>query len=216
MLSFEKKQMAATAHHITVSKTARYYTLGTLSAETKEIWIVIHGWAQLAEQFINDFSVLDSGERFIIAPEALNRFYLRAGKPEVGATWMTREDREAEMKDYVDYLNSVYDALSISQHQAKVVVLGFSQGVATLSRWVYRNERKIDALIFYAGEIANELQNEESITAFHQQEKYFICGTEDPFINELNLPKVTSLLKGFTVVMFEGRHELKADVLLDI
>lgn len=204
------------SHHITVSKTARYYTLGTLDKDTEEIWIVIHGWAQLAEGFINEFAALDTGSRFIIAPEALNRFYLRAGKPEVGATWMTREDREAEMKDYVDYLDTLYDALALSQHSAKVVVLGFSQGVATLSRWVYRNERRIDALIFYAGEIANELQNEESVAAFHQQEKYFICGTEDPFINELNLPKVTTLLKGFKVIMFEGKHELKADVLLPI
>ena len=208
--------MPATPHHITVSKTARYYTLGTLSEATKEIWFVLHGWAQLAEPFINDFTSLDNGERFIIAPEALSRFYLRAGRPEVGATWMTSEDREAEMKDYVSYLNTLYDSLGIAQHDAKVVTLGFSQGVATLSRWVYRSERKIDALIFYAGEIANELQNAESIAAFPQQEKYFICGTEDPFINELNLPKVTSLLKGFTVVMFEGRHELKADVLLNI
>ncbi len=204
------------SHHITVAKTARYYTLGELSPDTKEIWIVIHGWAQLAEQFIGDFAALDNGERFIIAPEALNKFYLRAGKPEVGATWMTREDREAEMKDYVNYLNVLYDALDLSRHTAKIVVLGFSQGVATLSRWVYLNERRMDAVIFYAGEIANELQNAESIAAFTQKEKYFICGTEDPFINELNLPKVTSLLKGFTVVMFEGRHELKADALINI
>lgn len=208
--------MSASAHHITVSKTARYYTLGKLHAETKEIWVVIHGWAQLAKGFISELSTLDNGDRYIIAPEALNRFYLRAGKPEVGATWMTREDREAEMKDYVNYLNNLYDALDLSSYAAKIVVLGFSQGVATQSRWVYRNERRVDALIFYAGEIANELQNEESVSAFHQQEKYFICGTEDPFINELNLPKVIALLKGFTVVMFEGRHELKTDVLLDI
>ncbi|MBS1595140.1 MAG: phospholipase [Bacteroidetes bacterium] len=208
--------MAAIAHHVTVSKTARYYTLGTLTERTREIWIVIHGWAQLAEQFIGDFAALDNGERFIIAPEALNRFYLRAGKPEVGATWMTREDREAEMRDYVNYLNVLYDSLNLSRHTAKIVVLGFSQGVATLSRWVYLNQRRMDAVIFYAGEIANELQNAESIAAFTQKEKYFICGTEDPFINELNLPKVTSLLKGFTVVMFEGRHELKADALINI
>ncbi|MBS1625158.1 MAG: dienelactone hydrolase family protein [Bacteroidetes bacterium] len=204
------------SHHITVSRTARYYTLGTLSHDTQEIWVVIHGWAQLAEAFISGFTALDDGTRYIVAPEALNRFYLRAGKPEVGATWMTREDREAEMRDYINYLDMLYDELKLSSYPAKIVVLGFSQGVATLSRWVYRNERRIDALIFYAGEIANELQNEESVAAFQQQEKYFICGTEDPFINELNLPKVTSLLKDFTVVMFEGGHEMKADTLVNI
>lgn len=208
--------MPAVAHHISVSKTARYYTLGTLSPDTKEVWIVIHGWAQLAADFINEFQALDNGERFLIAPEALNRFYLRAGKPEVGATWMTREDRNAEMQDYVTYLNALYDLLGIAHHQARIIVLGFSQGVATLSRWVYHNGRRMDTVIFYAGEIANELQNEESIAAFEQKEKYFICGTEDPFINELNLPRVAGLLQGFKVIMFAGRHEMKADVLLQL
>ena len=30
--------------HITVSKTARYYTLGELNEQTQQVWIVIHGF----------------------------------------------------------------------------------------------------------------------------------------------------------------------------
>lgn len=201
------------SHHIAVTKTARYLTLGELSDQTEEIWIVIHGFAQLAEGFIRDFAALDNGKRYIVAPEALNRFYLKAGKPEVGATWMTKEERESEMKDYVVYLNTLYDALSIADYKAKIVVLGFSQGVATMSRWIYKNQRRIDTLIFYAGEIANELQNAESIATFDQSKKYFVCGDQDQFINELNMPKVKSLLTTFEFISFEGKHEMKAEVL---
>jgi predicted esterase len=205
--------MAIDSYHIQVTKTARYFTLGTLNETTEEIWFVVHGFAQLAEDFLKSFEPLDNGRRFIVAPEALNKFYIKTGKPEVGATWMTREDREAEMKDYVVYLNKLYDELSVSGHQARIVVLGFSQGVATLSRWVYKNQRRMDTLIFYAGEIANELQNAESVAAFNNEKKYLICGDQDQFINELNLPKVKSLLASFEFVSFEGKHEIKAEVL---
>ncbi|MCW3126896.1 MAG: hypothetical protein JWO03_2554 [Bacteroidetes bacterium] len=205
--------MSILSHHIPVTKTARYFTQGELNEHTEEIWIVIHGFAQLAGDFLKDFATLDNGKRFIVAPEALNRFYLKAGKPEVGATWMTKEDREVEMKDYVIYLNALYDALAISDHKAKITVLGFSQGVATTSRWVYKNKRRIDTLVFYAGEIANELQNAESVATFDQKKKYFICGDQDQFINELNMPKVKALLTAFEFIAFEGKHEMKAEVL---
>jgi predicted esterase len=94
-----------------------------------------------------------------------------------------------------------------------VIVLGFSQGVATVTRWIYKNDRKVDTLILCAGEVANELQNPGSIASFRQEKKYFVCGDKDQFINELNIHKVKSLLTGFEFVAFEGKHEIKAEVL---
>jgi predicted esterase len=201
------------SHHITVTKTARYYTLGSLGPEIKEIWFVIHGWAQLAERYLSSFAALDDSTRFIIAPEALNKFYLKVGKPEVGATWMTREDRETEITDYVAYLNTLYDSFSLNDYNAKIVVLGFSQGVATVSRWMFKNPRKADTLIFYAGEPGNELQNPESTACFDKTKNYFIWGTEDPFINELNTPRFKTMLPGFEFISFAGKHEINTEVL---
>jgi len=203
-------------HHIPVTKTARYHTLGSLGAHTQEVWFVIHGWAQLASEYLNSFSSLDNGKRFVIAPEALNRFYMKAGRPEVGATWMTREDREHEIADYVAYLNTLYDSLPLGAYTGKIVVLGFSQGVATVSRWIYLNPRRVDTLVFYAGEPANELQNPESIASFDKTKNYFICGTEDQFINELNIGKFREMLPYFEFISFEGKHEINANVLLAI
>jgi predicted esterase len=199
--------------HISVSKTARYYTLGSLGEQTEEVWFVIHGFAQLAEKYLTTFLPLDNGKRFIIAPEALNRFYLKVGKPEVGATWMTREDREYEMADYIAYLNTLYDSFPLQGHTAKITVLGFSQGVATVSRWIYQNPRKVDTLIFYAGEPANELQNHNSVNAFDKTKNYFIYGTEDQFINELNTQRFKDMLPNFEFISFAGKHEINADVL---
>jgi predicted esterase len=204
------------AHHIAVTKTARYYTLGTLDQNTTEIWIAIHGWAQLAEGFLNDLKPLDNGKRFIIAPEALNRFYIKVGQPDVGATWMTKEDREAEIKDYIQYLDALYDLLAISDHPAKIIVLGFSQGVATASRWVHNNTRRMDGIVFCAGEVGNELQNPESMASLKQSHKYFVCGTQDQFINETNIAKVKAMLSGFEFRYFEGKHVINTDSLLSL
>ena len=100
-----------TSHSLHVRRTARYYTIGPIHGFPRELWIVAHGYAQLARRFVKWFSPLDDGTRLIVAPEGLSRFYLdpvaerRAqAEPRVGATWMTREDREAEIADYVSYL----------------------------------------------------------------------------------------------------------------
>lgn len=204
------------SHHISVTKTARYHTLGSLNEQTEEIWFVIHGWAQLASEYLKNFSSLDNSKRFIIAPEALNRFYLKIGKPDVVATWMTREDREHEIADYVAYLNTLYDSLALNNYKAKIIALGFSQGVATVSRWIYQNPRKVDTLIFYAGEPGNELQNPQSIASFDKTRNYFVYGNEDQFINELNIQKYKDMLFNFEFISFEGKHEINAKVLSDI
>ena len=63
-------------HHLPVTRTARFYTLGPPSGAPKQLWIACHGYGQLAARFISHFAVIDDGSRVIAAPEALSRFYL--------------------------------------------------------------------------------------------------------------------------------------------
>lgn len=202
-------------HHIKVQRTARYYTAGELNENTKEIWIVVHGWAQLAEAFLQNFEPLQNSARFFIAPEALNRFYLKGGFSEAGATWMTKEDREAEINDYINYLEELYNTLLVGKISAetKVTVLGFSQGVATISRWLAKTNQQIDRLIFYAGELAVELQNTESLQAISKADNYYFYGNEDRIIPQEKLVQLKALLPQFRFIEFNGRHEVKGDVL---
>jgi hypothetical protein len=44
--------------------------------EEKEIWLVLHGYGQLAEFFIRKFQVFDSPARLFVAPEGTNYTYL--------------------------------------------------------------------------------------------------------------------------------------------
>src|SRR4051812_20505745 len=110
-------------HHIRVERTARYFTIGATDSAPKSIWFILHGYAQLAGVFIRFFGDLADDETLIVAPEALNRFYLlnpdqaAAKDRPVGATWMTREDRESEINDYVEYLDALYDEIAAAPKQ---------------------------------------------------------------------------------------------------
>src|ERR671916_364026 len=121
--------------HISVTRTARYYTLGAPVMAPREIWFACHGYGQLAGYFARHFEAIDDGTRLIVVPEALSRFYF--GDPRasrgidsiVGATWMTREDREREIEDHVGYLDALYASIRRRRGRARahVTVLGFSQ-----------------------------------------------------------------------------------------
>src|SRR2546426_7091347 len=63
-------------HHIGVTRSARYFTLGDSSRGVGEVWFVCHGYGQLAARFLEKLRVLDDGRRYLVAPEGLSRFYL--------------------------------------------------------------------------------------------------------------------------------------------
>src|SRR5881396_3950063 len=104
-------------HHLSVSRTARYFTLGERSAAVEEVWFACHGYGQLGARFLEKLRVLDDGTRYLVAPEGLSRFYLSESPTErrVGASWMTREDRLAEIEDYVRYLDAVYAVVASAE-----------------------------------------------------------------------------------------------------
>lgn len=203
----------ATTHHIRVNKTARYLTLGQLNENTREVWIALHGYAQHIEEFAVNFEVIDNGNRFIVIPEGLNRFYSRGlgGKPV--ATWMTSAEREHEINDYINYLESLYSSLLIPAH-AHVVLLGFSQGVATASRFIHHTNSKVSHFVVYAGEIAFELVNPISpkISAVPLT---YVTGNNDPLITPEKHAEVILLMQSLqaNTIRFDGGHVVLPEVL---
>jgi predicted esterase len=199
---------------VSTTKTARYFTLGELTPNTKEIWIVLHGYAQLAADFIKPFETIASESRFIIAPEGLNKFYAKGfgGKP--AATWMTSEMREEEIRDYINYLNVLCEYWGIQNHKAKIILLGFSQGVATASRWLHQTTLPISRFIVYSGEIAAELQRPVS-QALLSTPLIYITGNNDKLISAEKLEMVKTQMAQLkaTLIEFDGGHEVLPGVL---
>ena len=169
----------AEKHSIITQKTARVFTYGQLTEKTKLVWIVTHGYGFLAEFFIKKFEELNPDENFVIVPEALNRFYLKDMSGRVGASWMTTEDRENEIKDYILYLDNVYETL-ISQTSAKIVGFGFSQGAATIARWALQTHNRLNRIVFWGGSIPNDCLND--IPKLNSLHPYLLVGDSDEFI----------------------------------
>lgn len=206
-----------TEHHLSVRRTARYFTLGPAAATAREVWIVLHGYGQLAARFLRGFASLDDGARCIVAPEALSRFYAETGRNDkIGASWMTREDRLAEIDDYVRYLDALHDEV-MRGAGVPVTVLGFSQGTATAARWLAQGEVRAGRLILWGGEVPPDLDLGAARQRWEKTDVTLVVGSEDQYITPKALSRDEQRLRehgiSFRVERFDGGHEIVPDVL---
>jgi predicted esterase len=223
----EKKIRAFEQRHLKVPRSARYAIMGSFEADLTEVWIVCHGHGQLARRFLSRFLPLEHPDRLFIAPEALSRYYLSPPKggphpadAPVGASWMTVEDRELEMQDYVGYLDLLYDEIFSIIDRAKVQlwVLGFSQGTATAARWVARGKVDPDRVVLYAGLLPSELDMERAARLANRSPLTIVLGTNDEFAKPELIAAQEARLRqlgvAHTIIRFEGGHEITPNVLL--
>ena len=212
--------------HLSVPRSARYSVMGSFDGPLTEVLIVCHGHGQLASRFLTRFVPIEREDRLVVAPEALSRYYLtppqggpHAPNTPVGATWMTSEDREREIEDYVRYLDLLYDEIfSVVQRKSvRLWVLGFSQGTATVARWVARGKVDPDRVVFWAGLLPPELTSRDATSLARRAPLTVVLGRRDEFakpdlvaaqesrLNELAVP--------YETIRFDGGHEIVPDVL---
>jgi len=201
-------------HFFPVTKTARFFTHGNLNNQTKFIWIIIHGYAQTADAFLSSFESLES-EHFIIAPEGLNRFYSRGFSGSPVASWMTSLERENEIIDYTNYLNSLVNALNLNSFiQAKTIVLGFSQGVSTQTRFIESSDFKFDFSVMIAGEIGKEFQ-ENLPEKLNNLKSLYLVGNQENILKPEKIESHQILFKNANCnfKIFEGKHEINQNTI---
>lgn len=206
-------------HQLIVQRRARFYSLGEVES-ARELWIVVHGYGQLAADFISGFASVAGGDRAVVAPEALNRYYREEpggshADAKVGATWMTREDREAEIADYVGYLDAV--AREVGADGRKLTAVGFSQGVATVTRWTALGTARIDRLILWAGSIPGDLDLKTHADRFPRNALDMVIGSRDEFATWANIDEQRQRLEAVGLLhelhRFEGGHRLDRETL---
>ena len=207
--------------HIDINFSARFYQLGNLSKETQHVIFAIHGYGQQAKYFLNKFKPLDDGNTCIIAPEGLSRFYLEGFKGRVGATWMTKEDRKTDIKNYLSFLNSLYESTSKQiSSSTKVTLLGFSQGSATVSRWAADGYVKFDELVLWAGIFPPDMNTDIASEIFKTKKVIYVYGDKDPYINSNKLIEMKNLSNDLNVtpeiVVFKGEHVIDPIILSDL
>lgn len=210
--------------HLTVPRTARYYIAGRADGDTRQVWFGCHGYGQLAASFLRSLAPLDDGRRYLVVPEGLSRFYLdgaggRVQPARVGASWMTREQREHEIADYVRYLDLLYDEVFRTVERARVTVhvLGFSQGTATASRWLTGGRAAADRLILWGGPLPADLDVESARRVFARTELVLVHGARDEYLDAAAGAEEEARLRGLGIacrrIVFDGGHAIAAPTL---
>lgn len=194
----------------------------------------------MAGRFLPRFRDLDDGTRLIVAPEALSRFYLHDpatghGKEvAIGASWMTREDRENEITDYVGFLDGVLDEVQDEVQDdlrdevpeesgralPRLTVLGFSQGAHTVCRWMAAGEVAVERIILWGSYLPEDLDLDRGPDRLRSAELILVRGVLDQFITEevhaRQEKKLEELGIPFETITHSGGHELDPAVLRQI
>lgn len=204
--------------NLNFSFKARYYKLAEITSQTKKVWVVLHGYGQLAQFFIRKFQPFANEQTCIIAPEGLSRFYLAEDKGRVGATWMTKENRLTDIENYLNFLNSILEQ-ELAGRDVAISVLGFSQGAATASRWVFQSPKRFHQLVLWAGLLPPDLEIKPS-NEIHSLKVVEVFGKQDIYLNDERFAEMIALNERFNikaeVLSFEGGHELHTPTLENI
>lgn len=188
-----------------------------MTNKTKNVWFVCHGIGYLSRYFLKYFDELNSDENYIIAPQAQSKYYLNSKYRHVGASWLTKENTLKEIENVMCYFDAVIEAEKIPKN-LNLIVLGYSQGVSVVARYISKRKLSCDQIIFMSGRIPKELNHEDFEFLNSDVKVVFIYGTEDEFItDEILDEEKMQFHKLFehqgSILSFDGKHEIKKEVI---
>ncbi|SHN20130.1 Predicted esterase [Cyclobacterium lianum] len=192
------------------------------SGQESCLWLVFHGYGQLGNFFLRKFSPLFDPNTLIVAPEGLNRFYLQGFSGRVGANWMTKHEREVDMANANSYLNALMKNLHQQLPQLQSIhVLGFSQGAATMSRWICQAELDLDKVVFWGGAPAHDLDPALLRNTLANSRVIAAMGEDDAFLKSQNFKEqinqfTAAGLTHLQIKPYPGGHELDPGLLKEI
>ena len=192
---------------ISYQQKATYYREGN----GKKLLYVLHGYGQLAKFFIRKFK--DLGDQYtIIAPEGQHYFYLRGTSGRVGACWMTKENREQDIENYINYLNAVHAEISSEHDWQEVSILGFSQGVATAFRWLAEGNLTPEQFLICSGLVPPDVDLQIKKDIFDPIKMTYFSGVNDTYRTEDSVKEfydaVASSKLDMELVNFDGVHRV--------
>ena len=199
---------------ISIPKTHKYSQLGEFSEKTNTVWIVLHGYGMLSEFFIKKFECILNEKTVVIAPEGSNRFYLNNNYSRVGASWMTKVDKEKDIEDNISFIETLYTKIvdDIGHNNFKLKTLGFSQGGATLVRWIMSSSLKVDSLILWGSDIPKDSLITQNKSRWSSMNIKIVIGKKDEYISDENKKKVFDAVNSYglsyKLIEYDGPHKI--------
>ena len=197
------------------SKTFRYEIMNA-TASAKTVLYILHGYGHLAKYFIQKFESVQK-EVIIIAPEGMHRFYLNGTSGKVGASWMTKEARETDIADNIDWLNALDAKISKEYPIEERILLGFSQGGSTALRWKIFGNVQFKALIIWASDFPPDLvEYDEDLRK--QPNQFFVIGNKDEYCSGAEQALLIDQYKqlNFKTIEYNGTHTIHNETLISL
>jgi predicted esterase len=174
-----------------------------------------HGYAEGAEAQLARMRAIPGADRWrLVAIQGLHRFYHRR-ENQVIASWMTRQDRELAMADNLAYVVGVM--LEVEQEwpgAPRVVLAGFSQGVALVYRVAANARRPVNGVIAVAGDVPPELDAAalahvpSALVCRGERDEWY---TTDKFDNDIGRLRAAGV--AVRPLAFDGGHEWSDEVI---
>ena len=207
--------MNSVEKEISYQSTNSYSTLNTLTSQTKNIWIVCHGMGYLSRYFLKYFKALNADENYIIAPQAQSKYYLKDQFTHVGASWLTRENTIAETVNILNYIDAVIENEQLPLH-SNIIMLGYSQGVSIVMRYVASRKLQCNQLVLMSGGIPKELTQDD--LNFYNGMVKMIYGDKDEYLNNERLvyeqQRIKELFKeNVEIIPFDGNHMVNVELI---
>ncbi|HLP54149.1 MAG TPA: hypothetical protein VK151_03935 [Fluviicola sp.] len=198
-----------TTENITVERSL-LYSLRVAAEKTEILVYVLHGYGQLSRYFLRKIETVLPGTVTFVAPEGMHRFYLQGNSGRVGASWMTKEARETDIIENTAALDRLHRKLMAEFQPEKVLVIGFSQGGATATRWVANGAVQPDGFVSWASVFPPDISSIADEKMDASMKKWFVLGTEDPYfdVNSAEAACNEYRAKQFEVIRFDGQHDL--------
>lgn len=207
---------------ISVQIQTPYLTSGQITEKTEYIWLVCHGFGQLAKYFGRRFDVFDLEKHFFIMPQGLSRFYINEKYQDVGASWISKENREMDLENELNYLEKVFSAetKNVDLSKKKLILFGFSQGATMVARFAFYKKIPFDHLVLWAGGFPTEITKAQTEFTKADSDIHLIIGRQDHFYEHLRFDNQIKMasdhFKPPKTTIFEGKHEVKREVLYGI
>ena len=206
---------------VEINFKAPYYKVGIVTQNTKNIWLIFHGYGQLAEDFAESFTNIKSRENVLIFPQGLSKFYLKGVDHKIGSNWMTSHDRDLDIANYLNYIDCLFDH-EIKPHleHIKLNVFGFSQGGHTASRWIHHTKIPYSKLVLWGSSLAHEINKEDIKKSFSTGKNITVIGDQDRFIDLDQLEKVkhryAKIGFAYDLIPYHGSHNIHPETLSQI
>jgi predicted esterase len=206
---------------VSYTHTNSYEILNAVTPSTQHIWICLHGLGYLAKYFKRYFTVLDAGKHAVIVPQAPAKYYQDTEFKHVGASWLTRVDRDQEMINIKNYLHQVLHNENI-HGDPRIVLMGYSQGVSIATRFLIDYCQPIKAIILHSGSIPEELDENHASDFQNLSERIIhISGTRDEYVTTEIIErenKKIEMLFGTKCELHRPdiKHEVDVQLLLEI